>query len=167
MQQCADHVEYQLPNEHTRVGYLLEGIVCPDAGLQTAMASIQTNDGADGMQNNFEAAAAHILPYDPGAKKRAAAGSKCTAAQISLAEVGDVREISSVSKVSIGKSGVHLRYHTPDKYHKLNDEQKMASQYLRFEETCKATQAAKTQQQQNLQQETSVCDDCERSKEGI
>ena len=26
MQQCADHVEYQLPNEHTQVGYLLEGI---------------------------------------------------------------------------------------------------------------------------------------------
>ena len=33
MQQCADHVEYQLPNEHTQVGYLLEGIVCPDASL--------------------------------------------------------------------------------------------------------------------------------------
>ena len=49
MQQCADHVEYQLPNEHTRVGCLLEGIVCLDASLQAAMASIQTDDGADGM----------------------------------------------------------------------------------------------------------------------
>ena len=55
MQQCANHVEYQLPNEHTRVGYLLEGIVCPDAGLHYAMASIQTDDGVDGMWNNFEA----------------------------------------------------------------------------------------------------------------
>ena len=108
MQQCANHVEYQLPNEHTWVGYLLEGIVCPDASLQAAMASIQTDDGADGMRNNFKVAAAHILPYDPVAKKRAAAGSKCTAAQISLAEDGDVGEISSASKVSIGKSGVHL-----------------------------------------------------------
>ena len=47
----------------------MEGIVCPDAGLQATMASIQTDDGADGMQNNFEAAAAHILPYDLVAKK--------------------------------------------------------------------------------------------------
>ena len=31
MQQCAKHVSYQLPKEHTRVGYLLEGIQCADA----------------------------------------------------------------------------------------------------------------------------------------
>ena len=62
MQQCADHVEYQLLNEHTRVGYLLEGIVCSDAGLQAALASIRTDDRVDGMQNNLEVAAAHILP---------------------------------------------------------------------------------------------------------
>ena len=43
----------------------------------------------------------------------------------------------------------------------------MASQYLRLEEACKATQRGKTQQQQNLQQETSVCDNCERIDEGI
>ena len=108
MQQCADHVEYQLLNKHTQVGYLLEGIVCPDASLQAAMTSIWTDDGVDGMHNYFEAATAHILPYDLVAKKRAAAGSKCMAAHISLAEVGDVGEISSTSKVSIGKSGVHL-----------------------------------------------------------
>ena len=40
MQQCAKHVSYQLPNEHTHVGYLLEGIQCADAGLQAAMASL-------------------------------------------------------------------------------------------------------------------------------
>ena len=33
MQQCAEHVEYQLPNQHTCMGYLLEGIQCPDPGL--------------------------------------------------------------------------------------------------------------------------------------
>ena len=71
MQQCAEHVEYQLPNEHTCVGYLLEGIVCPDPVLQTAMVSIHTDDGPTGMRNDFEAAVAHILPYDPVAKKRA------------------------------------------------------------------------------------------------
>ena len=69
MQQCSEHVEYQLPNEHTRVGYLLEFIQCPDPGLQAAMASVRTDNGPDGMRNNFETMTAHILPYDPVSKK--------------------------------------------------------------------------------------------------
>ena len=105
MQQCAEHEEYQLPNVHTSVGYLLEGIVCPDLGLQAVMASIYTDDGPTGMRNDFEAAAAHILPYDPAAKKRAATGSKRTAAQISLVEVPKTAKISSAMKVRIGKLG--------------------------------------------------------------
>ena len=36
MQASADHVQYQLPNEHSRVGFLLEAIQCSDAGLQAA-----------------------------------------------------------------------------------------------------------------------------------
>ena len=32
MQQCAEHVEYLLPSQHTCMGYLLEGIQCPDPG---------------------------------------------------------------------------------------------------------------------------------------
>ena len=34
MQASAEHVQYQLPNEHSRVGYLLEAIQCSDPGLQ-------------------------------------------------------------------------------------------------------------------------------------
>ena len=69
MQQCSEQVEYQLPNEHTRVGYLLEGVQCPDPGLQATMVSVRTDDGPDSMRNNFEATAAHILPYNPVSKK--------------------------------------------------------------------------------------------------
>ena len=53
MQQCSEHMEYQLPNEHTRVRYLLEGIQCPDPGLQAAMASIRKYVGPDTMRNNL------------------------------------------------------------------------------------------------------------------
>ena len=70
MQASAEHVQYQLPNEHSRVGFLLEAIQCSDPGLQAAMASIKTDNGPEGMRNNFEATAAHLLPYDPVAKKR-------------------------------------------------------------------------------------------------
>ena len=88
------------PNEHTRVGYLLEGIQCPDPGLQAAMVSIRTDDGPDSTRNNFETMATHILPYDPVSKKQAA-----TAA--STAEDMDVFT-STTTKESVGKTGVHL-----------------------------------------------------------
>ena len=44
MQQCVEHVEYQLPNSHTWVSYLLDGIQCLDAGLQVA-DTIPTKNG--------------------------------------------------------------------------------------------------------------------------
>ena len=69
MQASAEHVQYQLPNEHSRVGFLLEAIQCSNPGLQPAMASIKTDNGLERMRNNFEATAAHLLPYDPVAKK--------------------------------------------------------------------------------------------------
>ena len=69
MQQCAEHIAYQLPNELTRVGYLLEGIQCSDPGLQAAMAIVRTDDGVNRMRSDFEKAAAHLLPYDPIARK--------------------------------------------------------------------------------------------------
>ena len=50
MQACAEHVQYQLPNEHSRVGFLLEAIQCSDPGLQAAMASIKNDNGLEGMR---------------------------------------------------------------------------------------------------------------------
>lgn len=121
---CAQRVTYQLPNEHSRVGYLLDAIQTGDAGLNAAMASIRTDDGPTGMRNNFESAVAHLLPYDPVAKRRTTtAGSKRGVANISSIGDGD-SGTTHVSKSSIGKTGVHLRYHTPEEYRELNDEQK-------------------------------------------
>ena len=82
MQASAEHVQYQLPNEHSRVGFLLEVIQCSDPGLQAAIAIIKTDNGPEGMRNNFEATAAHLLPYDSVAKKRSG-GQKRGSAQIS------------------------------------------------------------------------------------
>jgi hypothetical protein len=70
MEACAEHVQYQLPNQHSRVGFLLDAIQNNDAGLQAAIASVRTDDGPHGKRNDFEAAATHLLPYNPVAKKR-------------------------------------------------------------------------------------------------
>jgi hypothetical protein len=65
MQAAAELVTYQIPNSHSRVGYLLDAIQCSDAGLQAAMVNIKTDQGETGLQNNFEATASFLLPYDP------------------------------------------------------------------------------------------------------
>ena len=69
MSACAEHVQYQLPNRHSRVGFLIDAIQCADAGLQAAMASVKTDNSPNGLRNNFERAVSHLLPYDPVAKK--------------------------------------------------------------------------------------------------
>ena len=69
MSACAEHVQYQLPNEHSHVGFLIDAIQCADAGLQAAMASVKTENGPNGLRSNFERAVSHLLPYNPVAKK--------------------------------------------------------------------------------------------------
>jgi hypothetical protein len=82
MEAFAEHVQYQLPNQHPRVGFLLDAIQNNDAGLQAAIGSVRTDDGPTGKRNDFEAAATHFLPYDPVAKKRLS-GTKREAGMIS------------------------------------------------------------------------------------
>ena len=118
MQASAEHVQYQLPKEHSRVGILLEAIQCSDPGLRAAKASIKTDNGPEGMRNNFEATAAHLLPYDPVAKKRSS-GQKRGSAQI--LSVMDPTPTTTM-KPSIGKTGVHLRYYKTGEYRNLTNE---------------------------------------------
>ena len=70
MEQYAQHVDYQLTNQYSRVGYLLSRIKNKDSGLQSAEADVRTNKGPGGMQNYFEACVAHIVPYCPVSKNR-------------------------------------------------------------------------------------------------
>jgi hypothetical protein len=82
MEQCAHHVDYQLPNQHGRVGYLLlAGIENNDPGLQATMATVRTDKASGGMRNNSKECIAHIVPYCPLAKKRTT-GTKGGAAEI-------------------------------------------------------------------------------------
>ena len=126
MSACAEHVQYQLPNEHSRDGFLIDAIQCSDAGLQAAMASVKTDNGPNGLWSNFERAISHLLPYDPVAKKRAT-GIKQGSALISLTEAHDGPNMTIAandSKQSIGKTGVHLCYHKHHEYKKLTHEQR-------------------------------------------
>ena len=120
MQASAEHVQYQVPNEHSRVGFLLEAIQCSDPGVQAAMASIKTDNGLEGMRSNFEATAVHLLPYDPVDNKRTS-GEKRSSAQIS--SVVDTSNATK-KKPSVGRTGVHLHYYKTAEYRNPNQEQK-------------------------------------------
>ena len=130
MQQCAEHIAFELPNKLTRVGYLLEGIQCSDPGLLAVMARVRMADGVNRMRSDFEAA--YLLPYDPVARKWTT-GTKRPAANISdtrgvhgaNASAIEVSEVTTKDKkASIGRTGVHLQYHTNSEYRKLPSAQK-------------------------------------------
>jgi hypothetical protein len=125
LQQAKLHVDFQLPNERSRVKFLIDGIQCNDAGLQAAMASIRTDQTIDGLQSNFELAASHLLPYDPVRKRKSDhAGDKRGSAHISSV-TGEETNVSSFgSKKGTGSTGVALRYHTKMEYKGLTEEQR-------------------------------------------
>ena len=122
MEACILHVQFQLPNPFTRVGYLLDGIENNDPQLQAAIALVTDDVGPGGKRQDFEATAAYLIPRDPVAKRRIVS-EKRTAAEIS--GLGAEVELGKQSKKKgIGRSGVHLRYHRPDEYSKLSQPEK-------------------------------------------
>ena len=118
MQDCTEFVPFQLPNDLTRVKYMLNGIENSDADLKAAIALVRTDDGADGAYNNFEKAAAFIIPLDPVAKRRIC-GNKRPAG-----EVSGIESSSKKPKSGTGSSGVELRYYKRAEYVKLSKAQK-------------------------------------------
>ena len=85
------------------------------------MASIRTDDGPDGMRNDFEQSAVHLLPYDPVARKHAAGSSKRGSAEVSAVSFETTDVAAFGTKPGIGKSGVHFRYYDKSKYSKLRE----------------------------------------------
>eukprot|EP00957_Ditylum_brightwellii_P123619 9424877-Ditylum_brightwellii.AAC.1 len=83
MEAASQHVNFQLPNGHSHVGYLLASIKNNNAGLQATMTNINSDQNVDGMRLDFEKAVAHLLPYCPVAKRKTAIGNKRRAADIS------------------------------------------------------------------------------------
>ena len=92
MQACVLHVAFQLPNEFTRVGYLLNGIECMDPQLQAAIANVHDDKGtvaAPGKRSDFEATAAYLLPKDPVIRRKSASDPGRSTADIGATTAGD------------------------------------------------------------------------------
>jgi Tfp pilus assembly protein PilE len=122
MQQCSLHVTFQLPDEHTRVCYLINAIQCSDPELQATLAAVRADKtGPNAKRNDFENCVTILLPADPVSKKRKANNDGR----------GGVANISSASGKAngqnphTGQTGVEFRYHTKQEYGNLTDEQKL------------------------------------------
>jgi len=63
LEEASEYVEFQLPNVHSRVGYLIDNITHSDPDLRAAIANIRLKNG--GMRDNFEDAVACLLPVCP------------------------------------------------------------------------------------------------------
>ena len=60
--QCYEHVYYQLPNELTRVIYLLNAIECKDPGLNVAIATVKGDKETTLKMKKFKDSVAHLSP---------------------------------------------------------------------------------------------------------
>ena len=99
-------MQYQLPNEHTRVGHFLGALESQHLPLLAAMANIEEDNGDTGKRNNFENAVAYILPKKTVLKRRSTENNT-----ISQAQISDTNATGFGSKTGICKTGVHLCWH--------------------------------------------------------
>jgi hypothetical protein len=115
------------------------------------MASISIDQGPTGMHNNFEAAAAHLLPYDPVQKKKVdQAVGKRGAADVSDV-TGDEGNMSSFgTKKWSGASGVPLRHHAKQEHDLLDKKQKDELQEWRKSSAFKGDKRKKGKKPENF-----------------
>ena len=111
MQEAALHVAFQLPNEHSRVGYLIENIVNSDPDLRAAIAQVRVD--RDGMRKDFEGTVTYLLPVDPFFKKLSNNSNRNP--QVSA---------TTLQNKSKSRTGVDFTWHKPEDYKKLTPAQK-------------------------------------------
>ena len=128
MEEATRHTQHQLPDDYTRVGYVLDHIQCGDSDLKAVIARIRADTADPGPRNNFEMMAAELVPADPVAKKLQS--RKRDSAEISAVgptdDADDGAEVAaSMAKPGIGpRTGVHYRFYKTKEYNALSKEQR-------------------------------------------
>ncbi|CAJ1966195.1 unnamed protein product [Cylindrotheca closterium] len=121
---ASQHVEYQIPNEHTRIGYLLWALHTTDPGLHATIANIEGNEDPNGPRYSFEECARLLQLADPVAKKNKRSHAQISDTTVTIDEsANQTIEIASL-RSGIGKTGVHLRFYKKKEFDKLPAEQR-------------------------------------------
>ena len=118
MTRAAQHVDYELPNDHTRVGRLIKSITSKEPAIVSAITHIQ---GSDTQRDDFELAAEFLLLMAP-AQTNANQSHR----------ISSVKNDKSKGKGKTGKdTGVELRYYTKREYSKLSHDERKELAELR------------------------------------
>ena len=110
MKEAAVNIRFQLPDGHTRVGYILEAIETDSPQLHAAMAQVEADAE---VCIDFEKAAGILIPKCPFAKNEASKQQKTVTFNVSCAEGTEGSSKKSDSNNGRGpKTGVDLCWHT-------------------------------------------------------
>ena len=113
--EAGEHVPAKLPGGHQRVSYLLGSLKTDNPKMLAGTAAIKQDE--TGKRVSFEDLVAFLLQFDPVVAKNVKAEGLGVNV---LATTGE----KTAGGVTVGKSGVELRWHEPQKYSKLLKEQK-------------------------------------------
>ena len=120
MVRASQHVQYSLPNEHTRVGRLLKSITSKEPTIVSAITHIH---GTTNQRNDFEEAVDFLLLTSPS-------NSITTSNQrISVSKTNQ----DNINVKKGPKTGVEVRYYTKKEYSKLSHAQRKELSELRQE----------------------------------
>ena len=109
MMRASQFAEYELPNDHTRIGRLMKSIISREPAIVSAITHIQ---GSQLQRNDFEAAADFLLLTAPKPKEHAP--RHCISAI----------NTNKPKRKGFGDTGFELRYHSKYEYNKLSKAQK-------------------------------------------
>ena len=109
--EASDHVFHQLPNDRTRVGYLIDSITTTDVNVVAALASICMDD--IGRREDFEKALIFLAQICPITTKKG--GGKPTA---------KIGAVGAKLNSGFGSTGVELRYYKNAEFMALTPEQR-------------------------------------------
>ena len=105
MTERVEHASFQLPNDFTRVGCLLDAIENDDPKLEAAIDRVRYDASDGGKRSDFELCAACVLPQCPVVRRRTNAKKRASANVSSASAEEDDASRPSVPKV-LGKNSI-------------------------------------------------------------
>ena len=119
--EAAVHTPAELPNERQRVTFLLDSMKTADPKMLAGMAMVEQDDA--GRRVKFEDTVTFLLPSCPVAAKNVK-GAGLNAKVAGTSGATGTNPASGGGTVAVGKTGVQLRWHAPDKFTELTKEQR-------------------------------------------
>ena len=140
MIRASQFVEYELPNEYTRVGRLIQSTVNLDPSIISAVTHTKGNMEH---RNDFELAAAFLLLTAPKLKENSQSH-----------RISGIKS-QKIQRHGLEKSGVKFRYHSRQEYHKYNKAKKKDLSEWRKGKECNKENDSTSHQTSALQQQVS------------